>query len=104
VSGLFGYRENRGAIDGHGAMKHITPDKVLRGLECVGQENYIGYAKEGIPICPNCKSTEAVVETGERGEDWYEITSGSRCDACGAEWLDEYRLIGYTNVTFRGGG
>jgi hypothetical protein len=86
------------------AVSGVEPDKAIAALECVAQENYILHAKQGKPICPNCKSQESVEETDEASHEWCELHMGSQCLICGAQWMDTYELKGYYDVTFKEGG
>ena len=56
------------------------------------------YVMKGGNCCPNCKDPESI-ETGnvefDAGIAWQSCT----CDRCGAEWVDQYKLIGYSDLT-----
>jgi len=53
-------------------------------------EEYLAYGGNHCPACgdPDISGDEVTVDAGYA---WQEVT----CNACGAEWTDQYKLVGY---------
>ena len=73
----------------------------LNRKELLSEQEYVN--KLGL-ACPNCHETEGV-EAWDRpevddGVGWQDIG----CNLCNAEWVDNYNLVGYSNLEIPVGG
>jgi len=59
-------------------------------LEPMTDEEYV--AKQGV-VCPFCRSER--IDGGDWDAMGEHAVQACKCDDCGREWLDQYRLIGY---------
>ena len=61
------------------------------------QEEYIEVGGEKCPIC-----TEANIRIGHMQTSGGALASRSlKCRACGAEWLENYAMYGYSDLAYR---
>jgi transposase-like protein len=67
--------------------KHGKPKKPLTDKE------YVAIGGCRCPICGNSDVEGGGVEI-DAGIAWQEVS----CHACGAEWTDQYELVGYNKV------
>jgi len=54
------------------------------------------YSENGGNRCPVCRSDK--VESGNIEADGAAAWSNCSCGECGAEWVDIYSLVGYTEL------